>query len=137
VRHIEILAEVPDNVCRLLRIDTTERAVMMSQGTVSHIFEQRSFHGAAMIVGVLARGDLNPVYCGRDLVYPRTFFIVEASGVGIDAWVKIVLKPVMAPSSASRHDEIWVVTAHRVVDSTLNRMLIGNRFVMYRTTRDR
>jgi hypothetical protein len=137
VRHIELLAEVPDDVCRLLRIDATSRVVMINRGTVSHIFEQRSFHDAAMIVGVLARRNLNPVYCGRDLLYPRSFFTVESPIAGVDDWVRIVLKHVTPATSASRHVEIWVATAHRVIDSTLNRMLTGNRFVMYRTTRGR
>jgi hypothetical protein len=137
VRHVELLAEVPDDVCRLLEIDTTSRLAMIHQETVAHIFERRSFHDAAMVVGVLARKHFYPIYCGRDLAYPRTFFIVEASNGGSADWVRIVLKPVMAATSASRHDEMWVVTGHRVEDSTLNHMLIGNRFVMYRTTRGR
>jgi hypothetical protein len=137
VRHIELLAEVPDHVCRLLRIDTTSRVVMINQETVSHIFTQRSFRDAAMIVGLLARQELNPVICGRDHVYPRSFFIMELPFVGAHDWIKIILKRVAAATSASKHDEIWVVTAHLVGNSTLFQMLKSSRFVMHRTTRGR
>jgi hypothetical protein len=136
VRHAEILAEVPDDVCRLLRIDTTERAVMIDQETVSHIFVRRSFHDAAMVIGALAREKFNPGYCGRHLGYPRTFFIMELPFVGAPDWVTIILKHVSAATSASRHDEIWVVTSHLVGHSTLNQMLKSSRFVMH-GTRDR
>jgi hypothetical protein len=137
VRHVEVLAEVPDDVCRLLRIDTTSRVVMIHQETVSHIFERRSFHDAAMIVSVLAREEFNPLYCGRDFDYPSAFFIMELPFVGAPDLVNIILKRVSAAASASRHDEIWVVTAVSVGDTTLSRMMRGNRFVIHRTTRDR
>lgn len=137
MRHVEILAEVPDDVCRLLRIDTTSRVVMINPATVSHIFAQRSFRDAAIIVGLLARQELNPVICGRDQVYPRSFFIMELPFVGAREWVRIILKRVSAATSASKHDEIWVVTAHLVGNSTLFQMLKSSRFVMHRTTRGR
>ena len=137
MRHVEVLAEVPDDVCRLLRIDTTSRVVMIHQETVSHIFERRSFHDAAMIVSVLAREEFNPLYCGRDSDYPSTFFIMELPFVGAPDLVNIILKRVSAAASASRHDEIWVPTAYLVGDSTLNHMLTSSRFGMYRTTRGR
>jgi hypothetical protein len=135
VRHVELLAEVPDDVCRLLQIDTTARVVMIHQDIVSHIFERRSFYDAAMIAWVLARGTFAPVYCGRDVVDPRLFFVAELPLAGRDKWVRIVLKHLSAKHSASSHDEIWVVTAHLVKDSTLNRMLRGSRFIIYKTTR--
>jgi hypothetical protein len=137
VRHVEILAEVPEDVCRLLHIDTTSRAVMIHQEIVSHIFERRSFRDAAMLVGVLAREEFNPLYCGRDFAYPRSFFIMESPFVGARDQMMIILKRVSASASASRHDEIWVVTAVAVGDTTLHRMMRGNRFVIHRTTRDR
>jgi hypothetical protein len=137
VRHVELLAEVPDDVCRLLRIDTTERVVMIDQGTVSHIFERRSFDDAAMIIGFLARRAFNPVYCGRHLAYPRSFFVMELPFEGAGDWVGIILKHVSAATSASGRDEIWVVTARLVGNSTLKQMLKSNMFVVHRTTRDR
>ena len=137
MRHVELLAEVPDDVCRLLRIDTTSRVVMIHQEMVSHIFERRSFHDAAVIVGLLARQEFKPLLCGRDRVYPRTFFIIEPPFVGARDWVRIILKQVSAASSASRHDEIWVATAHLVGNSTLFQMLKSSRFVMHRTTSGR
>jgi hypothetical protein len=137
VRYPELLADLPDDVCRLLRIDTTSRAVMIDHATVSHIFERRSFRDAAKIVGVLARGTFNPVYCGREVAKSRSFFIVELPLSESQELVRIVLKHVTASTSASTHDEIWVTTAHSVEDSTLSHMLTGTRFVMYRTTRGR
>ena len=137
MRHPELLADLPDDVCRLLQIDTTSRVVMIEHDTVSHIFERRSFDDAAMIVGVFARRAFNPVYCGRKAINPRSFFIVELPPPGSQHFVRIVLKHVTASTSTSRHDEIWVTTAHMVEDLTLFRMLRGTRFVMYRTMRDR
>lgn len=137
MRHPELLADLPDEVCRLLDIDTTERVVMIEHETVSHIFERRLFHDAASIVRVLARGAFNPVCCGKEVNNPRSFFIVELPPPETEHWVRIVLKHVTATTSASMHDEIWVITAHLVRDSTLNHMMTANRFVMYRTTRDR
>ena len=111
--------------------------VMIDHLTVSHIFERRSFRDAANIVGVLARGVFNPVYCGREVDRPRSFFIAEPPSSQSEKLVRIVLKHVAASTSASKHDEIWVTTAHMVEDSTLLRMLRGTRFVMYRIARDR
>jgi hypothetical protein len=132
VRHVEVLADVPDEVCRLLRIDTTSRVVMIHRETVSHIFERRSFLDAALIVGALARQEFRPMYCGRDLLDPRTFFIMELPFTGARNWVAIILKYVSVATSASGHDEIWVVTGRLVGISTLNEMLEGGRFVLHR-----
>jgi hypothetical protein len=137
VRHVELLAEVPDDVCRLLRIDTIGREVMIHRDTVDHIFERRSFYDAAMIVSVLAREEFNPLYCGKDFEYPRAFFMMELPFAGAPDLVNIILKHVSAATSESGHDEIWVPTAYLVGDSTLNQMLTSNRFVMYRTTSGR
>lgn len=110
---------------------------MIEHDTVSHIFERRPFDDAAIIVAVLARRAFNPMYCGREVANPRSFFVVELPPPETEHWIRIVLKHVTAATSASKHDEIWVVTAHLVRDSTLNHMLTANRFVMYRTTRGR
>lgn len=133
MRYPELLADLPDEVCRLLDIATTSRIVMIAHDTVSHIFERRSFDDAATIIRVLARRAFHPVYCGREVAKPRSFFVVELPPAETEHWVRIVLKYVMATTSASRHDEIWVSTAHIVEDSTLFHMLRGNRFVMYKT----
>src|SRR5579872_6261481 len=117
----------------MLRIDTRSRVVMIEHATVTHIFERRSFQDAVVIVGVLARRTFNPLYCGRDLRNPRSFFVVESPPVQSRHGVRIVLKHVDASTSASKHDEIWVSTAHIVEDSTLFQMLRGHRFVIYRT----
>ena len=39
---------------------------------------------------------------------------MELPFVGAPDWVTIILKHVSAATSASRHDEIWVVTSHLV-----------------------
>ena len=105
---------------------------MINHETVAHIFHQRSFDDAATIVGMLARREFDPVYCGRDLKDPRLFFVIESLLVRVEVWVRILLKLVGASTSASRHDEIWVATAHIVRDSTLNRMLRSGRFATHR-----
>ena len=110
---------------------------MIRQDVVSHIFERRSFHDAAMIVGLLARREFSPVICGRDHAYPHSFFMMELPFADARDWVRIILKHVSAATSASRHDEIWVATAHLVGNSTLFQMLKSNRFVMHRTTSGR
>jgi hypothetical protein len=122
---VELLAEVPDDVCRLLLVDTANRVAMIDRVTVSHIFDRRSFHDAALIVGMLARQAFNPVYCARDNSDSRSFFIAEPPFAGSAKWVSVVLKHVTARTSATGHDEIRVVTAHLVENSTLNRMLRG------------
>jgi hypothetical protein len=137
MRHVELLAEVPSAVCRLLDIDTTSRVVMINRETVSHIFERRSFEDAAMITGFLARRKFSPVICGRDRVDPRSFFMMELPFVGARDWIRTILKYVSAATSASTHDEIWVATAHSVGDSTLFRLLKSRRFVMHRMTSGR
>jgi len=137
VRYPELLADVPDDVCRLLDIDATSRVVMIELETVSHIFERRSFRDAATIVGFLARQEFHPVFCGRDRSYPRTFFIMELPFVGAREWIRIILKRVSATISASGRDEIWVATVHLVGNSTLFQMLKSRRFIMHRTTSGR
>ena len=137
MRFPELLADLPDNVCRLLRIDTTSQVVMINHERVSHIFERRSFQDAATIIGVLARGAFDPLYCGREVAEARFFFIVESLPADLTHCVRLVLKHGAASTSASKHDEIWVTTAYVVNNSTLFRMLRSNRFVMYQTTRGR
>jgi hypothetical protein len=66
VRNPERLGELPDDVCRLLGINTTTRVVMIAPATVAHIFERRSFNDAAIIVDFLARRAFNPIYCARE-----------------------------------------------------------------------
>jgi hypothetical protein len=132
VRNPERLGELPDDVCRLLRIDTASRMVMIDRDTITHIFDPRSFDDAAIIVGTLARRTFDPVYCGRDLADARLSFIMELPFPGAGDVVGIALKLVNALTSASRHHEIWIATAHLVGDSTLNRMLRSNRFAVHR-----
>ena len=124
-------------MCRLLDIDTTDRAVMINLLTVTHIFERRPFRDAANIVSLLTRGEFNPEYCGKEVANPRSFFFAELLSSQSEKFVRVVLKYVSARTSASKHDEIWVTTAHMVEDSTLLQMLRGTRFVVYRTTRGR
>jgi hypothetical protein len=137
VRHPELLAGLPDDVCRPLAIDLAERTVMINHSTVAHIFHQRPFDDAAAIMDTLVRRRFDPIYYGRDLTDARSFFILEAPYPRARDLVRIVLKVVRASTSASGRDEIWIATANLVGDSTLNRMMIGNRFVIQQRRSDR
>lgn len=86
MRYPELLADLPEDVCRLLHIDTRSRVVMIELETVSHIFERRSFQDAVAIVGVLAREAFNPVYCGTEIARPRAFFIIESLPFDSEHW---------------------------------------------------
>lgn len=129
MRNPELLGELPDDVCRLLDIDTTTRTVMIEPATVAHIFERRSFNDATVIMEVLARRRFDPSYVGRLLVDKRLFFVVERSRIHRAV---IALKFVRSTESASRADEIWVSTGYVVSDSTLRRVLNASRFAVQR-----
>jgi hypothetical protein len=135
VRDPELLGELPDDVCRLLDLNTTARVVMIELATVAHIFERRSFNDAAILMEVLARKKFDPLYCARLLTDKRLFFMVERSP-GREKAV-IALKLVRSGESESGTDEIWVTTCYLVGDSTLRRVLSVSRFAVQRRTSDR
>lgn len=129
MRNPELLGELPDDVCRLLQIDTTRRVVMIEPATIAHIFHRRSFADATMIVNVLARRRFDPIYCGRNLDDDRLFFVVERIAKKRGRAL-IALKFVRSADSESGDDEVWVTTGYCVGDSTLRQMLEANRFVI-------
>jgi hypothetical protein len=135
VRDPELLGRLPDDVCRLLDLNTTTRVVMIELATVAHILERRSFSDATGIMEVLARRVFDPLYCGRLVTDKRLFFIVERSRSQERAM--IAFKFVHSTESESRADEIWVSTGYAVGDSTLREMLSASRFVMQQRISDR
>ena len=135
MRNPELLGRLPDDVCRLLDVNTTTRVVMIELATVAHIFERRSFSDATVIMKVLARRVFDPLYCGRLVADKRLFFIVERSRSQERA--VIAFKFVHSTESESGADEIWVSTGYTVGDSTLREMLSASRFVMQQRTSDR
>lgn len=129
MRRPELLAELPDDVCRLLDIDTDTRRVMIELATVTHIFQRRSFVDATTIMRVLARRRFDPLYCGRLLTDKRLFFIVERTADHD--------RVVIAFKFLRGTDEIWVSTGYLVGYSTLRAMLRAPRFVIYHRMSDR
>jgi hypothetical protein len=136
VRDPELLGELPDDVCRLLDLNTTARVVMIELATVAHIFERRSFNDATLIMEVLARRRFDPLYCGRVLTDKRVFFVMERPR-RTHSKAAIALKLVRSTDSESGADEIWVRTGYIVGNSTLRWMLTSNRFVVQDRMRDR